>query len=330
MAYFVLYTVAVALCACSSVCLWSTPLCTFVEPPRIVSTSQRQNNLEQGEHVQLFCNATGFPEPKIKWTRKGRKLPNGHREHHGSELHFSHVGPKHSGDYVCSATNALGTVHHNFVLTVSAGPEVDFDKDVYNTNVGRTVEIGCIVHAYPPATVRFGGVTWQLNNGVVQGSRFEMFKDQEFHSGSRHVLRIHQVVDTDFGTYRCLAENERGTARRVVQLSGLPTPARLDEVTYEKGRPVLLWTVESLSPVDKYELMYRRQNEWTSTRTPTVQLPVVEGNIYKVKYELRDVETADYEAKLKAHNLFGWSELSQKYPFSAGNHFKLYVLPPPD
>lgn len=44
-----------------------------------------------------------------------------------------------------------------------------------------------------------------------------------------------------------------------------------------------------------------------------------EGNIYKVHYELKDVEAAEYEAKLKSHNSFGWSDLSHNYPFTAGN-----------
>lgn len=144
------------LCPCSRV---HCGLLCDVEPPRLVAVepSESQVILERGQHITLRCNVTGFPEPKVTWTRKvsrqigsrdrlerstrvlwtwvtsrlsratrpdwralqGRDLPGSRPDHVGGHLHFAHVGVKHTGTYVCSAVNLLGKVEHSFDLAVS-------------------------------------------------------------------------------------------------------------------------------------------------------------------------------------------------------------------
>lgn len=55
---------------------------------------------------------------------------------------------------------------------------------------------------------------------------------------------------------------------------------------------------------------------WKSTR-PTVDSPS-SGNVYTAKHKLSDLPPGSYQAKLKAKNQFGWSQLSEPQVFSGG------------
>ncbi|KAE8746763.1 hypothetical protein FOCC_FOCC006511 [Frankliniella occidentalis] len=289
------------------------------EPPRIVKMDPVNSVLlERGEYVTLNCTATGFPEPRVTWSRKGRDLPGKKKEHHGNHLHYSHVDLRHTGTYVCKATNELGSVEKPVYVGVSDLPVIAVEKMV-NTNIGATAEVSCVVHAHPPAKVE-----WQFDKKKLlpgAGGRVQLVHDKQHEKdglGQRYVVRITNVQAGDLGNYHCLATNDMGTARTPVKLSGLPLPAKLDHVKYVQGRPVLYWTVESLDPVTKYELMYRKMDpitDWTVVELPASE--DIEGNVHSVKYELTNVEAAEYEAALKSRNRFGWSDMSDRYPFKA-------------
>lgn len=119
---------------------------------------------------------------------QGRHLPNGKPSHVGDHIHYRDVEGKHSGTYICTASNQLGKDERSFELAIrgklghhwtefreqnisilsllifsnlffssfifSDGPSIDTEKDMVNTNIGENAEIACIVHAHPRAKVR--------------------------------------------------------------------------------------------------------------------------------------------------------------------------------
>ena len=53
----------------------------------ISDDSTRDQIVTKGEDIELFCNASGNPHPKLSWRRQGAAvLPNGGAISHGSHL----------------------------------------------------------------------------------------------------------------------------------------------------------------------------------------------------------------------------------------------------
>lgn len=70
----------------------------------------------------LFFLSAGFPSPTITWSKLRSPLPWRHKVV-DSSLVLPNVGRQDSGEYICSATNSLGTSDVTVMLDVeSEGP----------------------------------------------------------------------------------------------------------------------------------------------------------------------------------------------------------------
>ena len=62
--------------------------------------------MNESDNLELFCNATGHPTPKIAWYRiadPSVQLPN------GTALKLKNINRTDSGVYRCGASNGIGT-----------------------------------------------------------------------------------------------------------------------------------------------------------------------------------------------------------------------------
>ena len=62
--------------------------------------------MNESDNLELFCNATGHPTPKITWYRivdPSVQLPN------GRALKLKNINRTDSGVYRCGASNGIGT-----------------------------------------------------------------------------------------------------------------------------------------------------------------------------------------------------------------------------
>lgn len=75
-------------------------------PPRItkIHPSDRLEVLS-GDIVELICEASGIPEPKIKWARSGSRLPN--EGYSGSKVTMENIQKDNAGIYQCMADNEV-------------------------------------------------------------------------------------------------------------------------------------------------------------------------------------------------------------------------------
>ena len=71
-------------------------------PPRIVIPPQKRISLNESQRLQLFCNATGVPEPTIYWLKDGQIL-----RVIGDHLSISDVTYTDRGKYTCTADNGI-------------------------------------------------------------------------------------------------------------------------------------------------------------------------------------------------------------------------------
>jgi len=68
-------------------------------------------------NVSFRCNATGIPDPVIKWTKEGGDLSKRHSVEDGV-LNLSQLVNLDGGRYICTATNAAGASRASVKLTV--------------------------------------------------------------------------------------------------------------------------------------------------------------------------------------------------------------------
>ncbi|KAM9856587.1 cell adhesion molecule 4-like [Aulostomus maculatus] len=92
----------------------TTPLDVHYKPLPPVPTPSVLITVKAGDLLQLNCSSEGNPEPSYLWT-----LPPGDRtSHRGSVLSIQPATTKHSGCYVCSVSNPLGSVSVQYEVDV--------------------------------------------------------------------------------------------------------------------------------------------------------------------------------------------------------------------
>lgn len=119
-------------------------------------------NVEEGEHVELTCNADGNPLPtQFDWLH----LPTGDR-FTGQKWKVP-VERRMSGDYRCTALNSIDTGADRLTMDVLYGPVVTVSGQMDPVE-GHELELDCNVDANPKAE----SVVWTGPGGFMQkGSR---------------------------------------------------------------------------------------------------------------------------------------------------------------
>uniref|UniRef100_A0AAR5QG41 Ig-like domain-containing protein n=1 Tax=Dendroctonus ponderosae TaxID=77166 RepID=A0AAR5QG41_DENPD len=112
-------------------------------------------------------------------------------------------------------------------------------------------QLVCIVHGENQPEVLWYRDTMQLDTTEqrIMESR-----------GSRHTLVIRKVHRLDFGNYTCVADNQLGKTRKSIQLTGAPKAATFKSSSTGNYRESynISWEVESHSPIEEYQLLFRR------------------------------------------------------------------------
>ncbi|XP_070400895.1 basement membrane-specific heparan sulfate proteoglycan core protein isoform X2 [Nothobranchius furzeri] len=148
----------------------------------------------EGESVTLRCEAHGFPSPKIRWSKLRSTLPWKHKVVDGS-LVLPGVGRQDSGEYICSATNSLGTSEVTVTLEVETPPFATSVPDDVAVRVGEVIRLQCLAHGTPPLTY-----TWTKLDG-------ELPPRAQVSAGD---LQINLASPEDAGSYKCVASNSIG------------------------------------------------------------------------------------------------------------------------
>lgn len=79
-------------------------------------------NVAEDETVKLTCEASGIPEPQIKWIHNGKPIgeaPSNDRRIVGpNSIVIKNLIKKDTGNYGCNATNTLGYVYKDIYVNV--------------------------------------------------------------------------------------------------------------------------------------------------------------------------------------------------------------------
>ncbi|XP_073993820.1 neuroglian isoform X3 [Rhodnius prolixus] len=159
-------------------------------------------NAAEDETVELKCEASGVPEPQIKWIHNGVPISdspsNSRRKVTPNSIVIEHLIKNDTGNYGCNATNSLGYVYKDVYINVLAlAPEITeapSDKDVVD---GKTVTLTCRVFGAPKPEVK-----WVRQGVELTGGRFLVLPQGD--------LEIREVNFLDAGLYTCHASNKLG------------------------------------------------------------------------------------------------------------------------
>ncbi|XP_047433669.1 protein tyrosine phosphatase receptor type Db isoform X18 [Mugil cephalus] len=184
-------------------------------PPRFTRTPEDQTGV-QGGVASFVCQASGDPQPKIVWNKKGKKVSNQRFEviefddGSGSVLRIQPLRtPRDEAIYECHASNSAGEITASTRLNVlredqlpPGFPTIDMGPQLKVVERSRTATMLCAASGNPDPEITwfkdFLPVNTSNNNGRIKQLR----------SGA---LQIEMSEESDQGKYECVATNSDGT-----------------------------------------------------------------------------------------------------------------------
>ncbi|XP_077936745.1 protein tyrosine phosphatase receptor type Db isoform X7 [Gasterosteus aculeatus] len=193
-------------------------------PPRFTRTPEDQTGV-QGGVASFVCQATGDPQPKIVWNKKGKKVSNQRFEviefddGSGSVLRIQPLRtPRDEAIYECHASNSAGELTASTRLSVlredqlpPGFPTIDMGPQLKVVERSRTATMLCAASGNPDPEITwfkdFLPVNTSNNNGRIKQLRSESFGGTPI----RGALQIEMSEESDQGKYECVATNSDGT-----------------------------------------------------------------------------------------------------------------------
>ncbi|VDH91359.1 Hypothetical predicted protein, partial [Mytilus galloprovincialis] len=184
------------------------------------------------------------------------------------------------GDYVCFATNAVGTgsSSQTFLDVIGNIPTLNITQSAYSVNVGSQITIPCTVSAIPKET----NIYWTVTVGNNTEQTISIMKNTQKYQGSSvnsPSLIILSTTQSDSGVYRCHATNNVGTGHSnptTLHVVGNKPTVTVSRTYYlvDYGNSVELICTVSAAPIHTDVYWTRIQNE----------LPVTISTVNTAKY----------------------------------------------
>ncbi|GAU88574.1 hypothetical protein RvY_01253-2 [Ramazzottius varieornatus] len=183
--------------------------------PVISDDSTRDQIVTKGEDIDLFCNASGNPHPKLSWRRQGAAvLPNGGAISHGNHLRILDIQREHRGTYICTADNAVGGGAQRLInIQVEFAPVIRVPRARIGQALYYERELECIVEAFPAANVE-----WSFDGRkIVDDAHYHVSSFTKANDATEMKLRIKNIQKRHYGAYECVAHSRLGSARGKVE-----------------------------------------------------------------------------------------------------------------
>ncbi|XP_075047455.1 neural cell adhesion molecule 1 isoform X7 [Mixophyes fleayi] len=204
-----------------------------------------------GESVTLGCDAEGFPEPEISWTKRGETIEEADDKYSFSddmsEMTIHRVEKDDEAEYNCIAENKAGDNEATILLKVYAKPKITYVENKTAVELDNEITLTCEASGDP-----LPSITWRTatrNISEEEKASWTRPQKQETLDGrvvvQGHIrmssLTLKDIQYTDAGEYFCVASNTIGQ----------DTQAMYFEVQYApkiRG-PVVIYTWEG-NPVN--------------------------------------------------------------------------------
>nr|XP_012423543.1 PREDICTED: neural cell adhesion molecule 1 isoform X8 [Odobenus rosmarus divergens] len=164
-----------------------------------------------GQSVTLVCDAKGFPEPTMSWTKDGEQLENEEDEKYvfsddSSELTIRKVDKNDEAEYVCIAENKAGEQDASIHLKVFAKPKITYVENQTAMELEEQVTLTCEASGDPIPTI-----TWRTSTRNISSEEKTLDGHMVVRSHARvSSLTLKSIQYTDAGEYVCTASNTIG------------------------------------------------------------------------------------------------------------------------
>ncbi|XP_049655505.1 neural cell adhesion molecule 1 isoform X3 [Accipiter gentilis] len=200
-------------------------------PPSVRARQSTMNataNLSQS--VTLACDADGFPEPTMTWTKDGEPIEEADDEekyslnYDGSELIIKKVDKSDEAEYICIAENKAGEQDATIHLKVFAKPKITYVENKTAMELEDQITLTCEASGDPIPSITWKTSTRNISN--EEKASWTRPEKQETLDG-RIIVRSHARVSsltlkeiqyTDAGEYVCTASNTIGQDSQAMYL----------------------------------------------------------------------------------------------------------------
>ncbi|KAM6115746.1 neural cell adhesion molecule 1 isoform 3-T3 [Phoenicopterus ruber ruber] len=200
-------------------------------PPSVRARQSTMNaTANLSPSVTLACDADGFPEPTMTWTKDGEPIEQADDEekysfnYDGSELIIKKVDKSDEAEYICIAENKAGEQDATIHLKVFAKPQITYVENKTAMELEDQITLTCEASGDPIPSITWRTSTRNISN--EEKASWTRPEKQETPDG-RIVVRSHARVSsltlkeiqyTDAGEYVCTASNTIGQDSRAMYL----------------------------------------------------------------------------------------------------------------
>ncbi|XP_059723165.1 neural cell adhesion molecule 1 isoform X1 [Haemorhous mexicanus] len=200
-------------------------------PPSVRARQSSMNaTANLSPSVTLACDADGFPEPTVSWTKDGEPVEEVEEEDKysfnsdGSELVIHRVDKSDEAEYICIAENKAGEADATIHLKVFAKPKITYVENKTAMELEEQITLTCEASGDP-----IPSITWRTSSRNISSEEKASWtrpEKQETLDG-RIVVRSHARVSsltlkdiqyTDAGEYVCTASNTIGQDSQAMYL----------------------------------------------------------------------------------------------------------------
>ncbi|XP_064896300.1 neural cell adhesion molecule 1 isoform X11 [Columba livia] len=190
-------------------------------PPSVRARQSTMNataNLSQS--VTLACDADGFPEPTVTWTKDGEPIEQEDDEdkysfnYDGSELIIKKVDKSDEAEYICIAENKAGEQDATIHLKVFAKPKITYVENKTAMELEDQITLTCEASGDP-----IPSITWRTSTRNISSEEKTLDGRIIVRSHARvSSLTLKEIQYTDAGEYVCIASNTIGQDSQAMYL----------------------------------------------------------------------------------------------------------------
>ncbi|KAM8926935.1 neural cell adhesion molecule 1 isoform 2-T2 [Pelodytes ibericus] len=163
-----------------------------------------------GESVTLGCDADGFPEPEIIWTKKGEQIDEEDDKYSfsddNSEMTIYRVEKDDEAEYVCIAENKAGENDATIAVKVFAKPKITYVENKTAVELDNEITLTCEASGDPIPSISWRTATRNISNDEKTLDGRIVVKGHIRMSS----LTLKDIQYTDAGEYFCIASNTIG------------------------------------------------------------------------------------------------------------------------